>query len=289
MAIETGVNVSSVQQELSKDYFGTLERVAEAGYKNIELVGYNIKSYTRYIDELPVELVKEKLAQFDLSVISTQEVSRSDLPLESHDWDSVCSYYEQLNCHKIVIPSVWMLNREDALRTADQMNRVGRRMRENGFTFYHHNHAHEFKRDGDQTLYDYLIDNTDPDYVRFELDLGWVVRAGLQPIDVLAKLGNRCDIVHLKDISHTPKFPINLFDALRQDGNKPFDSFMIYRDYATPEDYADLGKGSYDLVETFKWIQEKGHVRYAMVENIGASEDKFKSLADDLHVVKQYL
>jgi sugar phosphate isomerase/epimerase len=289
MTIEAGINLSSVQQELSKDFFGTIERVAEAGYKNIELVGYNLRNYSRYMDEIPVELFKDKLKQLGLSLVSSQEAARMDMPMDSHNWESVCLYYEKLNCHSIAIPSVWIKDREDALRIAEQMNIVGKRMHENGFNFYHHNHAHEFKKEGENTLYDYLIENTDPAYVRFELDLGWVIRAGLNPVELLRKLGKRCDIVHLKDISHNPKFPVNIFEALKQDGGKEFDSFMIYGSHTSPEDYADLGIGSYNFTELYELIHTMDFVRYAIVENIGASQDKFKSIANDLQVVLKHI
>ncbi|MEH7493860.1 sugar phosphate isomerase/epimerase family protein [Neobacillus niacini] len=289
MAIETGINLSSVQQELSKDYFGTLKRVAEVGYKNIELVGVNMNNYTRFMDEIPTESLRNELLQLGLTVISAQESGRMDKPVDSHDWDSVLAYYDKLNCRSIVLPSVWIQNRDEALRAAEQMNRVGKRMRENGFTLYFHNHVHEFKRVSEETLYDYLIDHTDSEYVRFELDLGWVIRAGLQPVDILSKLGNRCDIVHQKDISNTPTFPVNLFEALEHDGNKEFNSFQIYRKYTAPEDYADLGNGVYDFAETYQFMHEMGNVRYAIVENVGASSDKIQSITNDLHYIKQYI
>ncbi|HZG87987.1 sugar phosphate isomerase/epimerase [Paenibacillus sp.] len=288
MPIETGVNLSSVQLELSKDYFGTLARIAEAGYSNIELVGYNISNYTRYMDVLPANELREKLAELGLSAVSGQEAARMDRPLDDHDWDSVCSYYETLNCRKIVLPSVWISNREDTMRIAEQMNRVGKRMYEKGFILYYHNHAHEFLKDGDRTLYEELIGCTDPAYVRFELDLGWVLRAGHQPADMLKKLGGRCDIVHFKDISPSPKFPVNIFETLHREGDKAFDSFMIYRDYTAPEDYSNLGRGTFDLVEICAFIRGMGHVRYAITENITASPDKFASLANDLRILKQY-
>jgi sugar phosphate isomerase/epimerase len=289
MSIKAGVNLSSVQHDLSKDFFGTLERVAEAGYKNIEMIGYNLRNYSRYMDEIPVELFRDKLQELGLSLVSSQESGRSDMSIDSHDWESVCAYYDKLDCHSIVIPSIWMKDREDALRIAEQMNRAGKMMHENGFNFYFHNHAHEFIKDGEKTLYEYIIDNTDPAYVRFELDLGWVIRAGLKPVEILNKLGKRCDIVHLKDISHNPKFPINIFQALKQDSCKEFDGFRIYGSHTSPEDYADLGTGSYDFTELYELIHKLGSVRYAIVENIGASTDKFKSIASDLNVVMKHI
>lgn len=59
----------------------------------------------------------------------------------------------------------------------------------------------------------------------------------------------------------------------------------IHGSNTSPEDYADLGTGSYDFTELYELIHKMGSVRYAIVENIAASTDKFKSLASDLQVV----
>ncbi|MEK5061426.1 hypothetical protein BK126_05035 [Paenibacillus sp. FSL H7-0326] len=288
MAVEIGVNLSSVQRELSEDYFGTLERIAEAGYRGIELVGYNIRGYSRYRDEMSAETVKDQLDRLGLTVLAAQEPLNLDLPLEHPDWNAMFSYYEKLKCRRIAIPSMWVSSRDEALAAAEQMNRVGKQMKENGFAFYHHNHAHEFLIDGGRTLYEELIDNTDPEYVRFELDLGWVLRSGQVPADILARLGSRCDIVHLKDISRTPKFPVNIIAGLEQSG-KAFDSFMIYPSLTAPNDYADLGSGTVNVQELCKLINERGHVRYALTENIGASADKFGSLAQERRLLERLL
>lgn len=289
MTIEAGLNLYSVHQELGEDYYGTLERVAAAGYKNLELMGFNTRTYRRYIDEIPADQLREKLKQFGLTAISAHEMNNPSTPIDSHDWDTVMRYYDQLHCHSIVLLSVWIKDREDTLRTAEQMNRVGKRMRDQGFSFYLHNHAHEFKRIGEQTLFDLLVENTDPASVRFELDLVWAVRAGLNPLAILNKLGDRCDIVHQKDISPTTAYPVNLFEAIKEDGTEELSDFSIYQKYTVPEDHADLGSGTFDFEGTYKRIKEMGCIRYAIVENEGNSQDKLRSIASDLQVLKRFL
>lgn len=289
MVIEAGINLYSVHQELGKDYFGTLERIAEAGYTNLELIGFNMVNYTRYMDEIPAESLRDKLKQLGLKAASVHEMSRPDANIEEHNWDAIWTYYDKLNCHAVVLPSVWITDREDTLRMAEQLNRVGKRMRDHGFTFYLHNHAHEFKRIGEDLLFDYLIENTDSAYVRFELDLVWVVRAGLDPLVFLEKLGNRCDIIHQKDISKMTTYPINLFDAMKLDGVHELDNIQSHRKYVLPEDHANLGTGVFDFIGTYEKIKEMGCVRYAVVENEGASPDKISSIASDLQFLNKYL
>jgi sugar phosphate isomerase/epimerase len=289
MTIEAGINLFSIHQEQSKDYFGALERVAAAGYTNLELNGINMSSYTRYIDEIPADTLKEKLKQLGLTAVSAHEMCRPDMNIDAHDWESVWSYYDRLKCYSIVLPSVWITGREDTLRTAEQLNLVGTQMRNHGFTFYLHNHAHEFKKIGEHTLFDLLIENTDPACVRFELDLIWVLRAGLDPVDILKKLGDRCDIVHQKDISKTTAYPVNLFEAIKQDSVEELDDYRIYQKYTVPEDHADLGAGAFDFSGIYKQIHEMDFVRYAIVENEGGTPNKMESIANDLKFLKNYL
>lgn len=290
MAIEAAINLFSIHQELGEDYFGTLEKIASAGYTNVELIGFNMKTYKRYIDEIPAVKLQEKLKELGLTVISAHEMSNPASPITAHDWDSVMAYYEQLYCHSIVLPSVFIKDLDETLRAAEQMNHVGKRLQENGFTFYLHNHAHEFKPiTAEQTLFDVLIENTDPAYVKFELDLVWVLRAGLDPVQVLNKLADRCDIIHQKDISKETAYPINLFEAMKRDGEQELSNFEIYQKYTVPEDHADLGTGIFDFDTTYDQIKDSGNVRYAVVENEGASQNKLQSLASDLQVLKQYI
>ncbi|MGO4268355.1 sugar phosphate isomerase/epimerase family protein [Paenibacillus sp. TAF58] len=289
MSIQTGINLFSIYDELDRDYFGTLDRVAATGYTNIELISFNMKTYKRFMDEIPAETLRDKLAQIGLTAVSAHELIMPGIQIDLHNWEPVWSYYDQLNCHSIVLPSVPVTDIEGTLRAAEHINQVGKRMREQGFTFYVHNHAHEFKKIGDQTLFDLIVQNTDPAYVHFELDLVWVLRAGLDPVEILGKLGSRCDIIHQKDISSTTAYPLNLLEAWEKDGVNDLDSYKIYQKYTSPEDHVDLGAGTFDFERTYAKIKEMGNVRYAFVENEGVPTDKMKSITSDFRFIQKYL
>lgn len=289
MAIAAGINIFSVYRELGEDYFGTLEKVAAAGYVNIELVGFNMKTFTRYIDEIPMEAVRDKFRELGLNAVAVHEGTTPGQELTAHDWDNVMSYYAGLECESIVLPSVWIKDREDTLRAAEQMNSIGKKMKDGGFKFYLHNHAHEFKAIGDETLFDILLANTDPSYVKFEIDLAWVMRAGLDPIDVLRKLGDRSDIIHQKDISKSLTSQLNILEAMRLGGDENLPMFEGYQKYIGPGDFVDLGTGIFDFSAMYEQIRSLGTIRYALVENEGESADKFGSIRNDLAVLQQYL
>lgn len=91
-------------------------------------------------------------------------------------------------------------NIEDARKAAQDFNKVGKILDENGLIFCYHIHGYEFKPYQDGTLFDYIAENTNPDHVSFELDLLWAVHGGADPVDLLKKYGERWKLVHLKDL-----------------------------------------------------------------------------------------
>ena len=86
-------------------------------------------------------------------------------------------------------------------KAIDDFNRVGKIMKEQyGLTFVYHNHGFEFEPYKDGTLYDYLVQQTDPKYVSFELDILWAYFPGQDPAQLLTKYGRRYKLMHLKDL-----------------------------------------------------------------------------------------
>jgi sugar phosphate isomerase/epimerase len=99
------------------------------------------------------------------------------------------------------IPHKGVLTLDDAKRTVEVFNRVGKLLKKKyGLTFVYHNHGFEFQPYGDGTLYDYIVQNTDPKYVSFELDILWAYFPGQDPAKLLDKYGSRYKLMHLKDL-----------------------------------------------------------------------------------------
>ncbi|MFD1957306.1 sugar phosphate isomerase/epimerase family protein [Paenibacillus thailandensis] len=289
MSIQAGINVFSVHERIGDDYFGALEQLAEAGYRNLELISFNMKKRSRLRDDFPSEAVSGKLKELGLAAIAVHEGPMPGQELLEHDWDNVMAYYGTLGTEAIVLPSVWIQDRESALRLAEQLGVLGKRLKDNGFALYLHNHAHEFKSDGETTLFDLLADNTDPELLKFELDMVWAMRAGIDPVAVLERLGSRCDMVHQKDLNKELAGPVNLFEAIKRNGDEALPVFEAYQKYIGPADFVDLGTGTFDFASVYKRINEMGSVKYALVENEGRSSDKIESVRNDLKVLQSYL
>ncbi|MEZ4902207.1 MAG: TIM barrel protein [Spirosomataceae bacterium] len=75
-----------------------------------------------------------------------------------------------------------------------------KQFKENGITFCYHIHGYEFQPYQEGTLFDYIVKNTNPDYVSFELDVMWAFHGGADPEGLLKKYGKRFKLLHLKDL-----------------------------------------------------------------------------------------
>ncbi|HYG37433.1 MAG TPA: sugar phosphate isomerase/epimerase [Cytophagales bacterium] len=89
---------------------------------------------------------------------------------------------------------------EDAKKATEDFNRVGKILKENGLTFCYHIHGYEFSPYKKGTLFDYIAENTNPEYVSFEMDVLWAFHGGQDPAKLLKKYGKRWKLMHLKDL-----------------------------------------------------------------------------------------
>lgn len=88
-----------------------------------------------------------------------------------------------------------------AQKTVEDFNQFGKTLKDTyGLTFCYHNHGYEFQPHENGTLFDYIVQNTDPKYVNFEMDVLWTFFPGQDPAALLNKYGKRFKLMHLKDL-----------------------------------------------------------------------------------------
>ena len=91
-------------------------------------------------------------------------------------------------------------NLENAKKAVEDFNAAGKILKENGLTLCYHVHGYEFWPHEGGTLLDYIINNTNPEYVSFEMDVLWTQFGGGDPVALLKKYGSRWKLMHLKDL-----------------------------------------------------------------------------------------
>jgi sugar phosphate isomerase/epimerase len=195
LRLPIGLQLYSVRDLLPKDFDGTLRKLREAGYTEVEAAGY----YDRTAAEF-----RKAMDQAGLRCVSTHH----GLGVLRPQLDQLIEYGHQLGLEYIVCPSPvrrdpgakGALDLDDWRWVAGELNRIGEKVKAAGMIFGYHNHGPEFGTEGGVVFYDELLRLTDPKLVVFEMDCGWVFAAGRNPVDYLSKSPERFPLLHVKDM-----------------------------------------------------------------------------------------
>ena len=164
----------------------------------MEAAGFNIKNGTFY--DMPPKEFAEKLKQVDLTINS----SHTGFALK--DAEKVFECAAEVGTPNVIFPYLggeYRKNIDGYKATAETFNKIGEIAKKYDIRFGYHNHAFEFKRMDNQIGMDVLIEETDPEFVTFELDLYWVTKAGYDPVEFIKKHPGRFEIFHVKDMAKT--------------------------------------------------------------------------------------
>jgi sugar phosphate isomerase/epimerase len=186
-----GIQLYTVRKEMLADAIGTLKQLAALGIKQIESAGSE-KGY--YYGLQPKEI---KTICADLGMKLSSGHIRLDDKWKQTLEDAVTSGQEYLICSSMPTTGQTVDNYK---RTAEAFNKAGEDSKKATIKFGYHNHDFEFEKDNGQVLYDVLLNNTDPKLVNMELDLGWVVATGNDPLNYFKNHPGRFPLWHLKDM-----------------------------------------------------------------------------------------
>jgi sugar phosphate isomerase/epimerase len=201
---DLGLQLYTIRDEIAKtkDLGKTIGQVAAAGYKQLELYGYNAerKFFGKTVKEFAAILKSHELKT------PSGHYGIADMTYGAdYNWDSWKYLIEDAKIlgHKyIVVPYMDPQHRsqDDFKRLAERLNKGGELSKAAGLVTGYHNHNFEFEPMGDATVYDYLLKNTQEDLVKFEMDLYWVEYAGQDPADWFKKYPGRFPLWHIKDM-----------------------------------------------------------------------------------------
>lgn len=258
--MKIGLQLYTLREYIGKNVKGVLAKIAKAGYQEVETYGYS----------------KEK----GFWGLSAQEFSAA---LKANGLTSSSGHYEMngfvqdgnpealktyIEAAKIcgqtyvVVPHL-----SDQLRAtptdfkavADKVNKAGEMCKAAGLRVAYHNHDFEFKAISGTSLYNVLLKETDPALVDFELDLYWVVRAGLDPLKLMAAHPKRFTMWHVKDM-----------------------------DKAKPELNTEVGAGSIDFKKIFQSASTSG-LKHIYMEQENFAKDAFQSITQSAAYIKKSL
>jgi sugar phosphate isomerase/epimerase len=226
--LPAGIQLYMVNADLTKDPAGTLKKIAEIGYSEVETAGFGKLSAAQFRDLLRDAGLRAPSAHLgfgtedtgklldDAKTLGVEFVVSSMLPPKG---EGIGDFFKNLNS----------LSADDFRRIAAQANEIGRRAKTAGVQYAYHNHNFEFRDLGDgKTGYDILLEEADASVVKFETDCGWMQVAGKDPVEYLRKHGNRIAMLHVKDFKNITKPVTALFSP-----DRPIPT--------------ELGRGSVDL------------------------------------------
>jgi sugar phosphate isomerase/epimerase len=187
---DPGVVSFTFRNQFGEDIPGTLDFIKETGINNIEfsnLFGITAEEMRALLDERGLVCTSYGANYRALTENFDQVV---------HDAKTLGARHVRLAWFPHDAP----FDLDDAQRAANYFNDVGRRLAEHGLMFSYHNHGYEFVDHEDGTLFDYIVQNTDPEYVNFQMDVFWVVWPGHDPAELLERYPDRFRLMHLKDM-----------------------------------------------------------------------------------------
>lgn len=200
---EIGIQLYSLRDAMKEAPKETIKKVGEIGYTFVEPAGYsNGKFYGMQPEEF-----KQVVNNAGMEIISSH--TGKPLPKSSNHeqtmkwWDQCIQAHQKIGVKYIVQPFM----RGNAYRSLDTLqqycnyfNTIGEKCNKAGIKFGYHNHDREFSTQLEgNTIYDYMIQNTDPGKVFFQIDLYWAVEGGADPVTYFKKYPGRFTLWHVKD------------------------------------------------------------------------------------------
>ncbi|MDR1630647.1 MAG: sugar phosphate isomerase/epimerase [Oscillospiraceae bacterium] len=189
MSLPIAIQLYSLREDASEDFFGTLKKVKELGYDGVEFAGL--------FDNEP-EMVRAFCEEIGLVPLSAH------VPFDAliSETDAVIAECRALGCKYVAVPYVTEENRPGAegfFAAIDAICEVGRACATAGLQLLYHNHDFEFVKVNGEYGLDVIYSEIAPEYLQTEIDTCWVNVAGEDPAKYVEKYTGRAPVVHLKD------------------------------------------------------------------------------------------
>ncbi|HEY5916437.1 MAG TPA: sugar phosphate isomerase/epimerase [Chryseolinea sp.] len=266
----TGLQLYSVRDEMKTDPLGTLKQLSAMGYKHVEHANYVERKFYGYA----AKDFKKVLGDLGLQMPSGHTV------MGKPHWDDSKKDFTDLWKYTVedaavvgqeFVISPWL--DENLRKTADDLkrymevfNKSGELCKKSGMKFGYHNHDFEFsvKLDG-KTVYDLMLQNTDPDLVIQQLDIGNLYNGGAKAIDIVRQYPGRFESMHVKD-------EIKSADT----SHGEYESTVLGKGIVNVKEVIDLGKKS-------------GGTKHFIIEQEAyQGKTPIDSVKEDLEVMKKW-
>lgn len=261
-----GLQLYTVREAMQKDPAGTLARVAQIGYNSVEGATYTGTEKFYGMDAAAFKALLQKnglimpSSHYMLGEGSTNGQTVKGTIL--HDWDRAVDDAAAVGIQYMVCAFLLPQERGDIeqyKKIASELNTGGERCKKSGIQLCYHNHDFEFQLQNGQLPYDILLNSTDPQLVKMELDLYWATKAGKDPVAMFNEHPGRFPLWHVKDMDSTPE-----------------------------HSFAEVGSGTIDFKRIFQHAKEAG-LKYFFVEQDQTPGSPFDSITKSYNYIKKNL
>ena len=289
---QIGLELWTVRDLIARDYVGTLEKVARIGYKEIEPAGgyanMTPKQFRALLDRLGLKMpsthsgvtigtdadMEKQLAGFRVMGIQYSSIAEARPAGRGSGGNSsaritagaggararpppASAAAERQATQQFIRNMAQPRAAEDVKHEAARYNRIGELARKFGIKLLIHNHTAEFLpcKGSSDVPYTILLDETDPELIVFQMDIGWAVVAGQNPVELFHKYPGRFVLWHVKDVAALKSLP-----PLPDQGGRMAEARLV-----------PVGKGEVDYGEIFKHAEVAG-MKHFVVEQDSAAD-----------------
>jgi sugar phosphate isomerase/epimerase len=269
LKVPLGLQLYSVREQLPSNYEGTLKQIGSLGYQEVESAGYydhTAADVKQAMHEAGLLLVSAHYNADALNSKLDEILAFSKAVGNSY---VICSFPAFKDPARVKnIPGkdrVLSFTLEDWRWNAERFNDIGAKVSAAGLQFGYHNHFMEFRKTDGVIPYDELLRLTNPAHVTMEMDCGWVVIGGQNPIEYLRKYPTRISMLHVKDFKNIVPNPTG----------------------EAEHTIVELGQGSIDYRPIFAAAAKTGHVKHVFVEQEGYTGAPIEGLKIDAEYMRK--
>jgi sugar phosphate isomerase/epimerase len=264
---DIGLQLYTVRDFMDKDPAATLAKVAQIGYNTVEgtYAPGAEKFYGMDIAAFAALLKHNGLVMPSAHYRLGEDAPDGEMKMKGtllHDWDRAIEDASTLGLKYMVCAWLSPAERQGLdhyKKLADTFNKAAEKCKKAGIQFCHHNHDFEFEKQDGQLFYDVILDNTDKELVKMEMDMYWVTKAGQDPVAIIQKHPGRFPLWHLKDMDNTPQHA-----------------------------FTEVGNGTIDFKKIFKYSHDAG-LKYFFVEQDKCPGSPYDSITSSIAYVKKNL
>lgn len=242
---EMGVQLYSVRSLLgtpelfAQNHKYVLSRLAQMGYSSAEVASYenglfsglSPKEFRNVINSAGLEISSSHTTR----PLTRAELASGDYSEALSWWEECIAAHKEAGITRLIMSYANKIDNEAGLKVmAEYLNAIGEMCNAEGIRFGYHNHSAELERVGRTTMLDYLLTNTDPAKVFFQLDVYWTVMGGASPVEYMQKYAGRFEMIHIKDKYEIGQSGMVGFEPIFRNFRKAgVQAFVVEMEYAS--------------------------------------------------------